>query len=258
MTDVFAPNLLAGQHAFVTGGTSGINLAIATRFIEAGARVTILGRNVEKAAAAAASIGARAATADVRDFAALSAQIDASVAEYGPLDIVVAGAAGNFPAPAMGISSNGFKAVIDIDLLGAFHACRAAFPHLKKPGGSILTISATQSFTPAMMQAHVCAAKAGIDQMVKVLAMEWGPSGVRVNSIAPGPIADTVGMDKLAPDEAMRAKATAAIPLRRFGTKREIADLALFLSSSAASYITGALFVADGGQSLSGYGAIFG
>lgn len=261
MTDtVFQANLLAGKHAFITGGTSGINLAIAGRFLEAGASVTVLGRDPVKAAGAATELRAiadraLAVTADVRDYGALAAVIQQSVATHGPLDIVVCGAAGNFPAPALAMSANGFKAVVDIDLLGSYNTCRAAFEHLRKPGACVIAISATQALAPALMQAHVCAAKAGIDMLVKVLAMEWGPAGVRVNSLAPGPIDDTVGMAKLASNLEVRRRLEQSIPLRRWGTKREIAEIALFLASPAAALITGTTLVADGGQVLGGFGS---
>jgi NAD(P)-dependent dehydrogenase (short-subunit alcohol dehydrogenase family) len=152
------------------------------------------------------------------------------------------------------MSANGFKAVVDIDLLGTFNTCRAAFEHLKRPGASIINISATQAFTPMPMQAHVCAAKAGVDMLTKCLAIEWGPDGVRVNSIAPGAVADTEGMNRLAPTPEIKKQVARGIPLKRFATKDEIADLALFLCSDAASFITGAVVVCDGGQSLAGLG----
>jgi NAD(P)-dependent dehydrogenase (short-subunit alcohol dehydrogenase family) len=142
--------------------------------------------------------------------------------------------------------------VIDIDLLGTFNTCRAAFDHLRKPGASIISISATHAFTPIPMQAHVCAAKAGIDIFSKTLALEWAPSGIRVNVITPGPVDDTEGMRRLAPTPEIRQKVAASVPLGRFATRDEIADLALFLSSGAAQYITGAICVCDGGQSLLG------
>ncbi len=252
---VFRAHLLAGKHAFITGGTSGINLAIADRFVRAGAKATILGRDTEKAKRAGDEIGALAVTADVRDYAAIDGVIKQSVEANGPIDILVCGAAGNFPAPAMGMSANGFKAVVDIDLLGTYNATRAAFPHLRKPA-SILAISATQALMPALMQSHVCAAKAGIEMLVKCLAMEWGPMGIRVNTLVPGPIEDTVGMTKLAPNVEVRAKLSKSIPLQRWGTKAEIAEIALFLASPAAALITGATIVADGGQVLGGFGSM--
>jgi NAD(P)-dependent dehydrogenase (short-subunit alcohol dehydrogenase family) len=174
--------------------------------------------------------------------------------QYGEIDILVCGAAGNFPAPALGMSSNGFKAVLEIDVLGTFNAARAAFEFLKKPGATVVNISAPQAYLPMPMQAHVCAAKAGVDMLTKCLALEWGADGVRVNSIAPGAVDDTEGMRRLAPTPEIKKQFTRAIPLKRFATRDEIADLALFLSSDAAQFITGAVVVCDGGQSLAGLG----
>jgi NAD(P)-dependent dehydrogenase (short-subunit alcohol dehydrogenase family) len=198
---------------------------------------------------------ARGYPADVRDYDALAAAIAAARNDLGPIDIVVCGAAGNFPAPALGMSANGFKAVVDIDLLGTFNTCRAAFEHLRRPGASIINISAMQSTSPMAMQAHVCAAKAGVDMLTKCLALEWGGEGVRVNAIAPGAVDDTEGMRRLAPTPEIKQQFTKSIPLRRFARKDEIADLALFLSSDASQFITGSIILCDGGQSLTGLGA---
>lgn len=255
MTPTFASDILRGKVAVITGGGSGINLAIAKTFALQGASVGLIGRTKEKLDNAAREIGesggkAQGFPADVRDFDALASALASAREVLGTIDILVCGAAGNFPAPALGMSANGFKAVVDIDLLGTFNTCRAAFDHLKKPGASIINISAMQAFVPMAMQIHVCAAKAGVDMITRTLAIEWGPMGVRVNSIAPGAVDETEGMKRLAPTEEAREQFAQMIPLRRFAKKGEIADLALFLSSDAAQFITGAVMVCDGGQSL--------
>lgn len=255
MNDVFKPGLYAGKVVFVTGGSSGINLRIAEAFGEMGAKVAINGRKVEKLEAAVKSLRSKGITAegysaDVRDYAAIEGALEATVKAWGPLDVLVCGAAGNFPAPVALMSSNGFKAVMDIDVLGTFNACRAAFERLTKPGGVILAISAPQAQVAYPMQAHVCAAKAGVDMLVKTLAMEWGPVGVRVMSIWPGPIDETEGMQRLAGDPDVRKKVEQALPLQRFGTKDDVAQLALFLASPAAKYVTGSIHAVDGGMSL--------
>ena len=261
MTDVFNPDLLRGKLALVTGGGSGINFAIAERFARAGARVALLGRTQEKLDAAVGSLEALGGeaiglSADVRDYGAVASRIRETYERYGELDLLVCGAAGNFPAPAVGMSANGFKSVVDIDLLGTFNTCRAAFEYLRKPGASIINISAPQAFLPTALQAHVCAAKAGVDMVTRVLAIEWGGAGVRINSVAPGPIDDTEGMKRLTPNEEAKTRLSQKIPLQRFGQKNEIADLALFLASDAAAYITGAVIPCDGGQALVGSGTM--
>jgi NAD(P)-dependent dehydrogenase (short-subunit alcohol dehydrogenase family) len=257
MPDIFRNRLLDNKTAFLTGGGSGITLRIAERFAAHGARVALMGRTQEKLDRAAESICAAGGQAmplagDVRQYDAVASALARTSEAWGPIDIVICGAAGNFPALATGMSANGFKSVVDIDLLGTFNTCRAAWEHLRKPGASVVSISATHAFTAIPGQAHVCAAKAGIDMLSKTLAIEWGPSGVRLNCIAPGPVGDTEGMRRLTPTEEHRRVLTEAIPLRRFATRDEIADLALFLCSEAAGYIIGAVFVCDGGQSLVG------
>ena len=258
----FQPDLLRGKTAFIAGGTSGINLGIAKRFTGLGARVAVLGRNPDKARGAAAEIDAEcgvtgtiALTADVRDYAAVEAAFATAVAELGGLDILIAGQAGNFPAPALGMSANAFRAVIDIDLIGSFNLFRAGHQHLNRPGASLIAITAGQAVKPTPLQAHVCAAKAGINMLIKTLALEWGPMGIRVNGISPGPIADTEGMRRLAPTTEAEDHIKAVTPLRRFGRTDEIGDAAVYLCSPAGAYVTGTILDVDGGTGAGSFGS---
>lgn len=256
----FRDGLLSGRNAFISGGTSGINFAIAEALMDAGATVGVMSRKPEKVEAAAASLSQKGKAfgycADVRNFDAVSTALDQFHRATGPIDIVISGAAGNFVAPANSMSSNGFKTVLEIDLLGSFHVYRAAYPFLRKPGASLISISAPQATEASYGQAHVAAAKAGVDMLTKSLAVEWGPEGIRANCIIPGPIDGTEGMDRLTPNPAIRRHLEDSVPLRRFGTKQEVAAMAVFLSSDAASYVTGSLMYCDGGQTLSLGGAL--
>ena len=258
MKDVFLPDLLTDKVAFITGGGSGINQCIAERLAAAGAAVAIVGRDLQKAERAAAMIvesGGKAIgfSADVRDHDQVSAALFRTRQLFGRLDIVVAGAAGNFVANAIGMSSKGFRTVIDIDLIGTFNTVHAAYEYLEKPGGLVLAISATQSTMPMATQSHVCAAKAGVDMLIRTLAIEWGSVGIRCVGIAPGPVGDTEGMRRLAPDGQLSwDRLLKHIPSGRAGAREEIAALALFLASGAADYINGVVLPIDGGQTAVG------
>ncbi|WP_375249577.1 SDR family oxidoreductase [Sphingomonas sp.] len=244
----------SGRHVFVAGASGGINFAIAQGFGAAGARVTILSRSEEKIAAAAqelrdAGVNAIGIACDVRDYAGLEAAYTQAVAAHGRIDVLISGAAGNFLAPALKVSANAFKTVVDIDLLGTYNVFRASWDHLTRPGASLIAITAGQAVHPSPFQIHACAAKAGVNMVTKCLALEWGPAGVRVNAISPGPIADTEGMRRLA-DPAREAKLKGSLALRDYGTKADIAEAAMFLSSPAAKYITGTILNVDGGNDI--------
>ena len=256
ITRYFANDLYKGKTVFVTGGGSGINLGVAKNFAALGANVAICGRTQERLDAAAAelrALGARVCpvAADVRDIAALEAAYARSREELGPMDVLVCGAAGNFLVPAEKLSANGFKSVVDIDLLGSFNASRAAFEQLRQTQGTIIFISAGMAYMPHAYQVHAGAAKAGIDMMMKNLAIEWGRYGIRTNSIVPGPIEGTEGMKRLASPDAKQA-IIASVPLGRMGTVDDIGQAAAFLASPLASYISGCVLVCDGGSNLAG------
>lgn len=252
--DVFRDGALTGHVALVTGGGTGICRGIAAAYARLGADVAIVSRKQDVLEATAAEIAqatGRAVlpvAADVRDPDAIGRAVRATIERFGKLDTLVNGAAGNFLAPAAALSPNGFRTVIDIDLNGTFNASRAAFEALQQAGGGlVLNISATLHYHGTPLQIHASAAKAGVDAVTRNLAVEWGRFGIRVCGIAPGPIADTEGMRRLAPGE-LGAKARAAIPAGRFGEIDEIAAAAVFLRSPAAAYISGHVLVVDGGH----------
>jgi NAD(P)-dependent dehydrogenase (short-subunit alcohol dehydrogenase family) len=242
----------------VVGGTSGINLGIAKCFAKAGANVAVVSRSQDKVDAAvemltALGSNAMGVSADVRHLNELENAMASFKDRFGEIDVLVSGAAGNFPARAMDMSANAFASVINIDLLGTFHVMKAAYPHLKKPGASVINISAPQSYIAADFQSHVCSAKAGVDMLTRNLAREWGPEGVRVNSVVPGPIEATEGMNRLAPTKALQDAIVDNVPLGRNGTHEDIGNCCMFLSSQFAGYISGVILPVDGAWSLGGY-----
>jgi peroxisomal 2,4-dienoyl-CoA reductase len=248
--DVFRDDLLAGHVALVTGGGTGICRGIAAAYARLGAKVCIVSRKLDVLEQTAKEIGAMAFAADVRKPDELAAAVAATVERFGKLTTLVNGAAGNFLAPAAALSPNGFRTVIDIDLLGTFNATKAAFEQLSAcKDGLVLNISATLHYHGTPLQIHASAAKAGVDAVTKNLAVEWGRFGIRSCGIAPGPIGDTEGMKRLAPGD-IAGKAMATIPAGRFGTIDEIAAAAVYLRSPAAAYITGHVLVVDGGHCI--------
>ena len=260
MHSLYLPrDMLAGETALVTGAGSGINQGIARMFAAHGARVVMIGRRQEKLDETREMIekaGGEAVgfSADVRDADAMAEAAQQGAERFGPYEIVVAGAAGNFLAPAEKISSNGFSAVVDIDLKGTFHTFKAALPHLAGSNVKMLAITAPQSQMPMPYQAHVCAAKAAVDMLVKTLAIEWGKRGVRVNALSPGYVAGTVGGDLLAADKGDEIRHR--LPLGRFSMVDEMAQMAMLMVSPLTNYMTGQIVALDGGVSLLGGSAM--
>jgi NAD(P)-dependent dehydrogenase (short-subunit alcohol dehydrogenase family) len=251
-------DLYANKTVFVTGGGSGINLGIARTFADLGAKIAICGRSQERLDGAADSLRAQGATvlaksADVRLPDQLKSAFNATRKALGDIDVLICGAAGNFLTRGENLSPNGFKTVIDIDLVGSFNAARLAFDQLERTRGSILFITAPMAHMAHAYQAHVGPAKAGVEMLMKNLALEWGPYGIRSNSIIPGFVADTEGMRRISAESEID-RFVRHIPLRRIGTASEIGQAAAFLASPLAAYITGTSLWVDGGQALSGSG----
>lgn len=254
---MFAARVLEGQTAIVTGGGTGIGLAIARALGRLGATVALASRNPEHLGAGADALrsdGSRVLTVpvDVRDPARVDAMIADVLGSTGRIDILINNAAGNFICPAEDLSPNGWNAVIGIVLNGSFYCSRAVGRHLieRGGGGSIVSILANYAWTGSAGTIHSASAKAGVMAMTQTLAVEWAKHKIRVNAVAPGPIESPGAARQLwSSDEAVDI-ITAGVPLGRWGRADEIADAVSFLVSPHASYITGEILTVDGGQWL--------
>lgn len=258
---IFRPDLLADQVVIVTGGGSGIGKAIAEECAALGARIAIGARKIERLEAAATAMRAEgaevfAAPLDIRDQEAASAWVDAVHAHYGRIDVLVNNAGGQFPSPAIHIRPKGWRAVIDINLNGTWWMTQAAGKHMLKAGqGKVINIVANmwRGF-PGM--AHTGAARAGVVNLTRTLALEWAKTGVLVNAVAPGVIRSS-GLDTY-PDfirEQMKTEVPKQIPLRRLGHVDDVAWSVAYLASAAGDYITGETVCIDGGQAH--WGSVF-
>ncbi|KAF4985472.1 hypothetical protein FDECE_16539 [Fusarium decemcellulare] len=256
LSPVWKDGIFNNRVVFVTGGAGSICSMQTRALVRLGANACIIGRSIEKTEAAAKDIATVRSGAkvigiggcDVRKVENLQAAAERCVKELGAIDFVIAGAAGNFIAPIEGLSSNAFKSVMDIDVLGTFNTIKATMPHLLKSSNPrIIYVSATFHYTGMPLQAHVSAAKASIDSLMASVALEYGPRGVTSNVIAPGGIADTEGLARLGSDEeAERGKYVKGIPSGRLGTVRDIADATVYLFSEAGSYVNGQVLAVDG------------
>jgi len=252
-TTVFKDDLFKGKVLFCTGGHSGICKEMTRALMKHGADAYIVGRKLEKGLAATRELTAATgrkcffSQVDVRKPDTLKEAVNKCIAEFGRIDYVIAGAAGNFLAPISRISENAFKTVIDIDILGSYNTLKATLPYIRETRGSILFVSATLHFRGLQYQSHVSAAKAGIDALSAVVAVEEGPRGVRSNIISPGPIAGTEGVDRLTPKGQME-KVNRIVPLQRQGEFGDVTNATIFLFSEGANWVTGQIFVVDGGE----------
>ena len=251
---MFAPGLFADQAVLVTGGGTGIGLATAREFHALGARVAIAGRSADKLAAGRAVLEADGAeplaqTCDIREPAACEALVDAVLGRFGRLDVLVNNAGGQFPSPAADLSPRGFDAVVRNNLRGTLYMTLAAARRAMLParrGRVVNVIANVARGFPGM--AHTGAARAGVDNLTKSLAVEWASAGVRVNAVAPGSNIRTTGTAQYG--EELLEMARRATPLKRLGAPEEVARLIVFLSSDLSDYVTGSTYYIDGGQSL--------
>lgn len=253
----FRNDILCGKVAFITGGGSGICFTIAEIFMRHGCHTAIAGRNVDRLKKSSQTLskttGCRCLPVqiDVRKPQEVINGVEACLQEFGRIDILINGAAGNFLCPLQSMSFNAFKTVLEIDTLGTYNVSKVVYDKFfKANGGVIINITATLHYRGAVLQAHVGSAKAAIEALTKHQALEWGPEGIRVICVAPGPIEDTEGMRRLGggvPKEIINN----SIPIGRMGTKREIGEICLFLVTDMAGLITSSTIIADGAAWLS-------
>lgn len=252
---IFAPGLFEGKSVLITGGGTGIGLAMARLLGELGAHVILVGRTVETLKKAVAeleheTINADYVPANIRDEEDVTKLFDSVSKKWGGCDFLINNAGGQFTAEALDISANGFRSVVDLNLQGTWHMSSAFARMLIEKGISgrmINIVLCLQSGIPGMV--HAGAARAGVVNMTKTLAYEWGEHGILVNAIAPGTIA-TSGLEQYDPDE-MR-EGVSRLPVSRMGRTEEIASAAAYLLSPAGSYITGTTLAIDGGEHLLG------
>jgi len=260
---MFAADLLKGKRALITGGGSGLGKAMAKRYLGLGATVYICGRRTEVLQSACEELAAETGgkisgiPCDVRDVNAVEQCIE-RIWSDGALDILVNNAAGNFLARSEELSPGAWQAVINIVLMGTIQmtmACGRRWLAKSKPV-SVLNIVATYSSSGSGSGYVVPSAvsKAGVQALTRSLAVEWGPRGIRLNAIAPGPIPTEGAFSRLLPKKELEQLAINRVPMRRFGTPEEIANLAAFLVSDGAAYINGEVVTMDGGEWLQGAG----
>lgn len=254
---MFKEDTLDGKTILVTGGGSGLGLAMARMFSNTGARVAICGRNEDRLKTAAGAIAASGNPVytfpvDVRDYDAVSAMIDIIEAEFGVLNGLVNNAAGNFLYPSEDLSPNAFKTVVDIVLHGTFNCTQQFGKRLIESGrsGSVLNIVTTYTQTGSAFVMPSACAKAGVLAMTNSLAAEWGEYNIRLNSIAPGPFPTEGAWTRLMPDPKIEEDYLKKIPAGRYGEHDELASLAVFLMSDMSPYITGECVTIDGGERL--------
>lgn len=257
---MFTQDTLSGQTILITGGGSGLGLSMAKKFAQVGANIAICGRTEEKLKNAVKEIteaaqGSRAEyyQVDVRDYEGVSGMIADILSDFGSLEGLVNNAAGNFLSASEDLSPGGFKAVVDIVLHGSFNCTHVFGNYLidnEKKGNILNMVTTYAEGTGCAFVLPSACGKAGVMAMTRSLAFEWAEYGIRLNAIAPGPFPTKGAWSRLVPEETLEKKFKNKIPLKRYGEHEELANLATFLMSDLAPYITGECVVIDGGESL--------
>jgi len=250
---------LHGKRVVITGGSTGIGAAVVRRFVAEGAAVAILDVNTGSAEALAADISHQGSTAfaigcDVGDVAAVADAVEAAAGRLGGIDVVMANAAVgtiNVGGTVESIEPERWDLAFDVNTRGVYAVCRAALPHLRVRGGSIVVTSSSSALIGVGGRpTHAyTATKGALLSLVRALAVTYGPEGIRVNALVPGFVRTRLTAD-VVDDPAALAGAIEGIPLRRVAEPDELAACALFLASDEASFVTGAMLVADGGQTI--------
>ncbi len=261
MDDALAPDLLADHHIVVTGGGTGLGRAMALRFADLGAAVTINGRRPEPLGDTVADIEENGGTAEgiscnVRDYEAVQAFVEEAEERQGSITRLVNNAAANFLAPTEDISPNGFDAIVRTNLYGSFYCTQACGRRWleRETEGAVLSIATTYAETGSAYVVPSAMSKAGIVAMTRSLAAEWGSEGIRLNAVAPGPFPTEGAWDRLVPDESLVQQMKDRIPAGRFGAPDELADLASVLLSDLTAYMNGEVVTFDGGEALAAGG----
>jgi NAD(P)-dependent dehydrogenase (short-subunit alcohol dehydrogenase family) len=251
---MLAEGSLDGRIALVTGGGSGLGRAMALELGRLGAKVAVLGRRRHVLEETVAELADGVAVpADVRDPNAVAEAFDVAEAELGPITTLVNNAAGNFHVRAEELSPNGWRAVAGIVLDGTFYCSRELARRVIDRGGDnaqIVNIVASYAWTGGPGTAHSAAAKAGVVNLTRTLAVEWAQHGIRVNAISPGPVDTAETRERLWPTEEIRERILRRIPLARFGTETDVANACAYLVSDYASFVTGDVLSVDGGAWL--------
>ena len=258
---MFEKDILKNKVVLITGGGTGLGKSMAMRFAELGASLVIASRRKEvisEAASQIKEIGAEALglQCDVRDTDQVNSMVSDTLNQFNKIDILINNAAGNFISPTEMLSPGGFKAVVDIVLMGTFNCTLAVGKEMiKQKNGNILNIVTTYAWTGSGYVVPSASAKAGVLAMTRSLAVEWAKYNIRTNAIAPGPFMTEGAWKRLAPPGLnMKKKLKDRIPLKRFGEHSELANLATYLISDQSGYINGEVVTIDGGEWLKGAG----